>query len=75
MFRWRNGPITEFDCFQLPDEAVELVTTIPYRANQMVIFPQGINALHGVGLRQPTPHTRQYVFISAELADNWLTLS
>lgn len=74
LFRWRNGPIEEFDSFQLPDEAVELVATIPYRANQVVIFPQGINALHGVGLRQPTPHTRQYVFISAELADNWLTL-
>lgn len=72
LFRWKNGPVADIDTYQLPADSVEVVKTIPYRANQMVIFPQGINALHGVGIRHPTPHTRRYVFISAEIADPWL---
>lgn len=72
LFRWKTGPVADIDTYQLPADAVEVVKTIPYRANQMVIFPQGINALHGVGVRYPTPHTRRYVFISAEIAENWL---
>jgi hypothetical protein len=72
LFRWKNGPIADIDKYALPADSVEVVATIPYRANQMVIFPQGINAVHGVGIRRPTPHTRRYVFISAEIADDWL---
>lgn len=72
LFRWKAPPPAELDVFAFPDHLVERVAEIPYLPNQMVIFPQGVNALHGVGLRQPTPHTRQYVFISAELSDPWL---
>ncbi|MFD1627829.1 2OG-Fe(II) oxygenase [Azospirillum griseum] len=72
LFRWTNGPTANIDKYALPADSVEVVATIPYRANQMVIFPQGINAVHGVSVRQPTPHTRRYVFISAEIADDWL---
>lgn len=74
LFRWKNGPVANVDVYELPADAVEVVATIPYRANQMVIFPQGINAIHGVGIRHPTPHIRRYVFSSAEIADNWLEL-
>ncbi|WP_448192472.1 2OG-Fe(II) oxygenase [Azospirillum sp. sgz301742] len=72
LFRWKNGPVADIDTYELPQDAVEVVETIPYRANQLVIFPQGIDAIHGVGIRHPTPHTRRYVFISAEIAENWL---
>jgi hypothetical protein len=72
LFRWKNGPVADIDVSVLPAEAVEVAAVIPYRANQLVIFPQGINAVHGVGIRHPTPHTRRYVFISAEIADPWL---
>lgn len=72
LFRWREGPVDDIDAFVLPETAVEKVLTVPYRANQMVIFPQGIDAIHGVSVRQPTPHMRRYVFITAELADPWL---
>ena len=74
LFRWTRGPVGPLDSYRLPDDAVEVVATIPYRANQLVMFPQGLNAIHGVGIRQPTPHTRRYVFISAELGEDWLTL-
>ncbi|CAO3411495.1 2OG-Fe(II) oxygenase [Azospirillum largimobile] len=73
LFRWKDGAVGGLDGFQVPADAVERVAVIPYRANRMVIFPQSIHALHGVGIRPTTPHTRQYVFISAEIAEPWLT--
>lgn len=72
LFRWKDGPVADIDVFELPADAVERAAVIPYRANRMVIFPQGIDAVHGVGLRHPTPHTRRYVFISAEIGEAWL---
>lgn len=72
LFRWKGEPPVNIDCYNLPADTVEMVKTIPYRANQMVIFPQGINAVHGVSIRHPTPHTRRYVFISAEIGEDWL---
>lgn len=72
LFRWRDGPVRGIHAHVLPPEAVERVASVPYRANTLVLFPQGIDAIHGVGLRQPTPHVRRYVFITAELADPWL---
>lgn len=72
LFRWRNGPTAVIDGYTLPDGAVERVTTIPYQPNTLVMFRQGIDAIHGVGIRHPTPHVRRYVFITAEIAENWL---
>jgi hypothetical protein len=72
LFRWKGGPVDKIDAFELPAESVECVVTIPYQPNLLVLFPQGIDAIHGVSVRQPTPHFRRYVFITAELADNWL---
>lgn len=72
LFRWKGEPPAHIECYNLPADSVEVVKTIPYRANQMVIFPQGINAVHGVSIRHPTPHTRRYVFISAEIGEDWL---
>jgi hypothetical protein len=72
LFRWKSGPVALLDRYQLPPDAVECVATIPYRANQLVIFPHGIDALHGVSVRQPTRHVRRYVFVTAEIEHNWL---
>ncbi|PWC88086.1 hypothetical protein TSH100_08335 [Azospirillum sp. TSH100] len=72
LYRWRDGVSSQPFAFQQPAEAVEEVVRIPYRANQLVMFPQGIHALHGVGMRHPTPHMRRYVFITAELRQDWL---
>lgn len=73
LYRWRNGPTADLAAFAQPLDAVDEVVRIPYRANQFVLFPQSINALHGVGVRHPTPHLRRYVFITAELNRDWLT--
>lgn len=72
LFRWRDGPVAEIGNYALPAESVEPAVTVPYGTNRMVIFPQGIDAIHGVGIRHPTPHTRRYVFISAEIEREWL---
>ena len=72
LLRWRSQPSGAPELFELPSAAVECVATIPYRANQFVLFPQSISALHGVGVRHPTPHVRRYVFITAEIEEDWL---
>jgi hypothetical protein len=72
LFRWKDGPVPWVDTYELPSDSVECVATIPYRPNLLVFFPQGINAIHGVSVRQPTPHFRRYVFITAELGEDWL---
>ncbi|WP_298327482.1 2OG-Fe(II) oxygenase [Asticcacaulis sp.] len=72
LYRWREQPIMAFDAYELPPHSVEEVARIPYRANQLVLFPQGMNAIHGVAPREPTPHCRRYVFITAELGQDWL---
>ncbi|MDE1149940.1 MAG: 2OG-Fe(II) oxygenase [Azospirillaceae bacterium] len=72
LYRWRPGATRRADTYELPEEAVEVAATVPYAANRLVIFPQNIDALHGVGIRHPTPHTRRYVFITAELTHDWL---
>ena len=73
LFRWKDGPVPRIDSYELPLDRVECVATIPYRPNLLVFFPHGIDALHGVSVRQPTPHFRRYVFITAELGEDWLT--
>lgn len=72
LFAWRGQPPSNIDVFELPAEMVEKVGSIPYRANQLVLFPQNMLALHGVGIRYPTPHIRRYVFITAEIGYDWL---
>jgi hypothetical protein len=73
LFRWKKDPIGPFDVVDLPDGHVDCVATIPYRANLLVLFPQSVDAIHGVSVRQPTQHFRRYVFITAELDERWLT--
>jgi len=72
LYRWRPEARQRAGDYMLPDADVEAAATIPYRANQLVIFPQSMQALHGVSLRHPTPHLRRYVFITAELPEEWL---
>lgn len=73
LYRWRQGAERGVEAYEVSEEEVEPVLTIPYRANSFVIFPQSIDALHGVSPRHPTPHLRRYVFITAETAASWLS--
>lgn len=73
LYRWRAAIPPRIDVFAFPDDLVEAVATIPYRANRLVLFPQSLAALHGVSPRAVTPATRRYVFITAEIGEDWLT--
>lgn len=72
LYAWKEPLASNIDVFELPLHMVEKVGAIPYRANQLVLFPQSMLALHGVGIRHPTPHVRRYVFITAEIEQDWL---
>jgi len=40
---------------------------IPYKFNNLVLFPNSVNALHAVTARTPTLHPRCFVYVSASL--------
>ena len=67
LFRYRQAQPDELDAFELPLDSIELVVTIPYQANTLVVFPHSPLAVHGAEVRQVTPHDRAYVFITAEV--------
>jgi hypothetical protein len=72
LFRFRSAPPRHIDVLAFDEDLVEPVATIPYRANSLVLFPHGLHAIHGVSPRGLTPWTRKYVFITAEIAEEWL---
>lgn len=45
---------------------VELVKTIPYKANTFVLLINSIDSLHSVTTRQPTVHTRKFLNLVAD---------
>lgn len=71
LFRWTDGPKGQLDAFELPDSDIERVVTVPYKANTLVVFANSVDALHGSEIRQPTGHDRSYVFITAEVENDW----
>ncbi len=44
----------------------ELIRTIPYAANTLVLLINSIDSLHSVTTRQPTPHTRKFMNLLAD---------
>jgi hypothetical protein len=70
LFRYRDGPPEKLDVDTFPDEAVEAVVTVPYRANTLVVFPNRPDAIHGAEPRGPTHHDRAYLFVTAEVAED-----
>lgn len=55
-----------YDGMFVDDELTEYVTTIPYRRNMLLMFVNGLDALHGVTVRQPTPHPRLFLNLVCE---------
>jgi len=50
----------------IPLRHVELVKTIPYKANTFVLLINSIDSLHSVTTRQPTIHTRKFLNLLAD---------
>lgn len=53
---------------------VELVKTIPYKANTFVLLINSIDSLHSVTTRQPTIHTRKFLNLLADASGPYFQL-
>ena len=54
------------DTYEVNEKYLKAIKTIKYEKNVLVLFPQKINAVHGVTARGPTTHTRRYININME---------
>lgn len=59
LYRWTGQRIIEGKAEAASE--VELVKTIPYRANQLIMFVNTVDALHGLTVRQKSDVPRRYV--------------
>ena len=65
LYRWKPGRERRCEWASAIDPAdVELAATVPYRANQLVLFPNWDDAIHGVSPREPSESLRRLVVIS-----------
>lgn len=75
--RWREEPQFrnpyvpghQVENTHIQDHQVDLVNTVKYRANTLMIFVNSPFSIHGVTERQPTPHIRRYINIIAEFSE------
>jgi hypothetical protein len=56
-----------FNGMFVDDALVEPVATVPYRRNVLFMFVNGLEALHGVTVREPTPHRRLFLNLVGEM--------
>jgi hypothetical protein len=75
--RWRGRPEfkntyvpgQQIDNTHIYDDQVDLVNTVKYCENTLIIFTNSPYAVHGVSERQPTPHLRRYINLIAEFSE------
>lgn len=67
IFRWKDPRRKIFFGSEADESAAELVDTVRYRPNTMVMFLNGQDALHAVTPRGPSAHTRRLVNIIGEV--------
>ena len=54
------------ELYEVDQKYLKEIKTVKYSKNVLVLFPQKINAIHGVTARGPTQHTRRYININME---------
>jgi hypothetical protein len=65
-FKYPYAPGREIDNTHIQDNQADLVNTVKYSANTLIIFINSPFAIHGVTHREPTPHFRRYINIIVE---------
>lgn len=78
LWRWKSGysyrkKSSEYD-EDISPKHVQLVKTIPYKANTFVLLLNGIDSLHSVTRRESTMHTRKFVNVLADSSNNLFSL-
>jgi hypothetical protein len=65
LYRWKPGRERRGEWASAIDpNDVEIAATVPYAANQLVVFPNWDDAIHGVSPRDPSDSLRRLVVIS-----------
>ena len=67
LYRHRRQPPRFWGKAELRNADVEVVATVPYAANLMVMFINSVDAVHGVTPRAVTPHPRRLVNFIGEV--------
>jgi hypothetical protein len=66
LYRYRPGrPV--FEGHEIDDRYIEVVKTVPYRRNTLIVFMNSPASLHGVTVRQQTDATRLFLNLGAEV--------
>ena len=52
---------------QVDDDFVEIVDTVQYAKNRLVLFINSLDSVHGVTVRQPTPQSRLFVNLVSQV--------
>jgi len=68
-YRGQDERFTLFTGPYVDDSHVEVVRTVPYAANTLVLFINSLDSLHGVTVRSETPHPRLFVNLVGEVDD------
>lgn len=66
-FEFRSGRLA-------PEDQIRPVTSMPYRANNLVIFLNSTNSIHGVGPRTKAQVIRRYVNITCHIREKLFLL-
>ncbi len=68
LYRYKNDTY-KFYGQHVDEKYVEVIKTVPYSQNTFVFFINTIDSLHGVTVRENTPHTRQFLNMIGELKE------
>jgi hypothetical protein len=68
IYRWKDPSAPVRDC-AAPEERLELVKTVPYKRNVLVVFVNCLQAWHGVSVRSVTEKPRCFVNLVGEVRD------
>jgi hypothetical protein len=67
LYRYRPGrPV--FEGHEIDDRYIEVVKTVPYRRNTLIVFMNSPESLHGVTVREHTDATRLFLNLGAEVS-------
>jgi hypothetical protein len=69
LYRYRAGQRPVFHGHEIADRYIEPVQTVRYEKNVLLVFLNSPAALHGVTVRELTPHTRLFLNLNAEVKE------
>ncbi len=64
-WEWRR----RFNGVYVPEDRVETVSSVRYSRNTLVMFLNSLDSMHGVTVREPTPHLRLFMNLVCEVRE------